>query len=1088
MASDEDLQIYCQPCDKKGTRHPTHGYCTDCKEHLCETCFQAHKINKFTKRHTFLDATSMAKVLQQLSTPTHTGQSDVLTSPCHKHPQEMIKFYCNDHTELLCSVCVTLEHQVTSCKVNYIPDISGDIIDSKEYQVILNAVNTTSDKFQQIFKDVKDMTHKSNSSLKDALIDIKKFRQEINQRLDELERQVEDAAKVIKQENKKHLKAAEEICEDITKSLKKSSDKIKQLNTTKQAEKLFIDLKLAEKTIKDMEEKLQTCHHLISKSTTFNQMMSRHFSCQGEICVMASKDKITCYITGMTLLTPDLLIITDYFNNAVKMVDTSSQSVSDQLQLDAGPQDITRFTSSELAVILPDIQTIQFISISSNKLIKKHTIKVGGECRSISCYQGKLVVSLRSPAKLQILDMNGTILTTIDGKNIFKDPWYITCNRSSIYVSDCDMKTITKLNWQGEVIGSYSGMGYPTGMSLSDDGTVFVCDNGNCVIEEISGNCSTGKVVLQDLKRPWANMAVSGKKASKQFSSSTTSMASDEDLQVYCQPCDEEGTRLPAHGYCTDCKEHLCMTCFKAHKINKFTKKHTLLDATSMPKVLQQPSTSIHTGLSDDLTMPCPKHPKEMIKFYCNDHTEFLCCVCVTLEHQATSCKVNYIPDISGDIIDSKEYQVILNTLNTTSDKFQQILKDVKDMTHKSNSSLKDALVDIKMFRQEINQRLDELERQAEDAAKVIEQENNKHLKAAETTCEEVTKSLKISSDKIKQLNTTKQADKLFIDLKLSQETIKDMDEKLLKLSSFDIKEHNFQSNDVILNLIKTEKSLGTLTQKTLNKECQPVQIKSRQSSYEGKICVKTSKDKNTCWITGMTLLTPDLLIITDCNNNAVKMVDTSSQSVSDQLQLDDRSWDITRVTSTELAVTLPNKQTIQFISISSNKLIKRHTIKVGGECRGIVCYQGNLVVSFCNPTKLQTLDMNDTILTTIDGKNIFKDPWYIICNRSSIYVSDCKKKTVTRLNWQGDVIGSYSGMSYPTGMSLSDDGTVFVCDWERGVIEEISGDCSTGKVMLQNLKRPWAVCLCRETKKLYYSCYTLGEKYGNYLHIYNLA
>jgi hypothetical protein len=533
MASDEDLQIYCQPCDKKGTRHPTHGYCTDCKEHLCETCFKAHKINKSTKRHTFLDATSMPEVLQQLSTPTHTGQSDVLTSTCHKHPQEMIKFYCNDHTELLCSVCATLEHQVTSCKVNYIPDISGDIIDSKEYQVIMNAVNTTSDKFQQIFKDVKNMTYKSNSSLKDALVDIKKFRQEINKRLDELERQVEDAAKVIKQENKKHLKAAEEICEDITKSLKKSSDKIKQLNTTKQAEKLFIDLKLAEETIKVMEEKLKTLssfdikeHNFQSNDLILNllktkkslgaltqkafnkecqpvQIKSRHFSCQGEICVMASIDKITCYITGMTLLTPDLLIITDYFNNAVKMVDTSSQSVSDQQQLDAGPQDITRFTSSELAVILPDIQTIQFISISSNKLIKKHTIKVGGECRSISCYQGKLVVSLRSPAKLQILDMNGTILTTTDGKNIFKDPWYITCNRSSIYVSDCDMKTITKLNWQGEVIGSYSAMGYPTGMSLSDDGTVFVCDNGNCVIEEISGNCSTGKVVLQDLKRPW---------------------------------------------------------------------------------------------------------------------------------------------------------------------------------------------------------------------------------------------------------------------------------------------------------------------------------------------------------------------------------------------------------------------------------------------------------------------------------------------------------------------------------------------------------------------------------------------------------
>jgi hypothetical protein len=162
--------------------------------------------------------------------------------------------------------------------------------------------------------------------------------------------------------------------------------------------------------------------------------------------------------------------------------------------------------------------------------------------------------------------------------------------------------------------------------------------------------------------------------------------------------------------------------------------------------------------------------------------------------------------------------------------------------------------------------------------------------------------------------------------------------------------------------------------------------------------------------------------------------------------------------------------------------------VKVGGYCHGISCYQGKLVVSFYNPT-VQILDMNGTILTTIDGKNIFKYPSFITCNRSSIYVSDWGMKTVTRLNWQGDVIGtcSYSGMSEPKGMSLSDDGTVFVCDNLRNVIEEISGDCSTGKVVLQDRKNPLAVCWCGETKKLYYSCFNLNEKYDNFLYIYKI-
>ncbi|XP_060578593.1 uncharacterized protein LOC132735634 [Ruditapes philippinarum] len=558
-------------------------------------------------------------------------------------------------------------------------------------------------------------------------------------------------------------------------------------------------------------------------------------------------------------------------------------------------------------------------------------------------------------------------------------------------------------------------------------------------------------------------------------------MASDEDLQIYCQPCDEEGPRLPAHGYCTDCKEHLCHTCFTAHKINRLSKLHTLQNATNMPKVLQQPSTSIHTGQSDVLTTSCVKHPQEMIKFYCNDHTEFLCSVCITLEHQVTSCKVNYIPDSSGDIIDSKEYQVILNAVNTTSNKFQQMVEDIKNMTYKSNSSLKDAFVDIKKFRQEINQRLDELERQAEDAAEVIEHYNNKHLKAVEEICEVITKSLKISADKIKQLNTSQQANKLFMELKLAEKTIQNVEGIAQQFLSYDIKEHKFQSSDRILNVFKKKKSLGTL--KTFNKDCQPKQIKSRQSSYEGEICVKTSKYSLDCYITGMTLLTPDLLIITDYRNKAVKMVDTSSKSVYDQLQLDAEPWDITRVTSTELVVSLPDIQTIQFITISSNKLIKKHTVKVDGDCRGISCYQDKLVVAYWNPAKLQILDMNGTILTTIDG--IFSYPSGVISNRSSIYVSDMK--AVTRLNWQGDVIGSYSGVRYPSGMSLSDDGTVFVCDTGRTVIEEISGDCSTGKVVLldqrQRIKSN-AVCWCEKTKKLYYTCHAQD----NFLHMYKLS
>ena len=582
-------------------------------------------------------------------------------------------------------------------------------------------------------------------------------------------------------------------------------------------------------------------------------------------------------------------------------------------------------------------------------------------------------------------------------------------------------------------------------------------------------------------------MADQGNNAHKKLSSST-SMASEEDLQVYCQPCDEEGPRLPAHGYCTDCEEYLCKTCFNVHKKHKLSKHHTLLDAASMPKSLRKPTPSPQIGQTDDLATPCLKHSKEMIKYYCNDHNELLCSVCVTLDHKSTSCKVKYIPDISGDIIDSIEYQVILKAITSLADKYQKILEDVKKLTSTSNISVADVLTDIKKYRKAINQRLDELERQVVNAAKIGRHENSKILKTVETTCEDMTKLLKTTSDTIKQLNTSKQSDKLFMELKLTEKKMREAEDKTVQLTSYDVKEHNFKPNEAILTQLKTEKYFGKLTNKSLIKDTSSQPVQTRQTSYQGKINVKMSKDKYSCYITGMTLLTPDLLIITDQKNRVIKMVDTKRSCVADEYQLNAAPWDITAVTITDLAVTLPDKKAVKFLSISSNKLEEKHTMKVDGECWGISCYHGKLIVSFCRPVAIRIYTNNGTVLREIDGKYMFKYPRYVTGSGSSIYVSDCYINKVIRLNWQGEVIGCYGDSGGPVGIALSDNGTVFVCNKARSAIEEISGNCRTGTTVMMNVTGPLALCWCGDTNKLYYSCDTSDYRFPDFIFIHKLS
>jgi hypothetical protein len=85
-----------------------------------------------------------------------------------------------------------------------------------------------------------------------------------------------------------------------------------------------------------------------------------------------------------------------------------------------------------------------------------------------------MVVSFDIPAKVQILLINGDVLQTVQDYKFFKTPIFITTSDTNIYVSDSGMKTITKLNWQCEVKDKYVCTAGLCGLTMSEDGTMFV--------------------------------------------------------------------------------------------------------------------------------------------------------------------------------------------------------------------------------------------------------------------------------------------------------------------------------------------------------------------------------------------------------------------------------------------------------------------------------------------------------------------------------------------------------------------------------------------------------------------------------------
>jgi tetrahydromethanopterin S-methyltransferase subunit G len=587
-------------------------------------------------------------------------------------------------------------------------------------------------------------------------------------------------------------------------------------------------------------------------------------------------------------------------------------------------------------------------------------------------------------------------------------------------------------------------------------------------------------------------MAVPGKKSSQKLSS-TLSQGGAEDFDIFCEQCDKDDIRLPAFGYCVDCEVHLCQTCFNTHRRPKPLRHHQLLDKDHMPHK-QNHSKSIKSTSgkkNGDLSKPCTKHTKEVIKFYCHDHNTLLCSVCVTLEHPTTSCNVDYIPDISGQILNSTEFKETLKDIDKLTDKCCQIKKDLKQRIAKSTISLKDAIVEMDNFRKEINKRLDELEKEVKDIATTIQHDNNNKLETTETTCDDINKSLQASADTLKHLNTNKKTDQLFTELKIAQQLILHNESITKQLpTTNDVDEYTFESNHTLKKLLQNEKSFGTLIKKELK---QPVELTNKtvvpmKMSTPKNINVKTSSDKYDCGITGITVSSQNQLFVADNKNKSIKMIDINNGAIK-QLQLQLNPWDITMVTRDTLAVTLHCSETIQFISFSSKSLSLKNKLKVGGYCHGISHHQGKLAVTFINPAKLQIMDLKGNIEITVEkdsnGDTIFSSPCYFTTNSHSIYVSDNNKTEIIWFNWQGEMIGRNVDIKNPRGISLLDDGSFFVSDELTNCIYRVSGDCKDRTTVLENVKDPQAVYWCVETSTLYLS--TDSNKERDNIKIYKM-
>jgi hypothetical protein len=538
--------------------------------------------------------------------------------------------------------------------------------------------------------------------------------------------------------------------------------------------------------------------------------------------------------------------------------------------------------------------------------------------------------------------------------------------------------------------------------------------------------------------------------------------------QLYCHPCDQDGLKAPAHGYCQDCQEHLCKTCFEHHTRPKPSRNHILLDKDAMP--LQPITVDINV---DTITDTCTKHRDKQQDLYCNNHEVVVCYVCATLEHK--QCKVDYIPEVSGNLFD--EFINFSTKIEMLIKKYESEIRRAEAATKQLDQSHRNVVEEIKLFRKEINAYLDQMESVMIKEAENLTITAELKLRNVQAVCEEIAEEVKRSQSVLNALNKENKQNKLFIEMKNVRSVMTKLDDKGKRAIGDNRIDDNFKfvRNEKILEQLKIAKNFGT----TLTYET-PSSDKKLEVQYEKSYCM-TLPSEDQCNIFGMAMISDTQMVIADYNNNSIKMIEVVTGALVSKITLSSQPYDVIKLPDNKLAVAIPNERCIQMVSYNNVLLTLDRRIDVGEECKCVAYGQGKLVVGCgCNPGKLVILDTEGNITHVFDAIGLFDSPEKIVISSDEkfMYVSNYKDThaVMCKMDWEGTVVQMYENQKFvfPKAIQEIEDGTLLVYYRESQKIERLSSNFKKCEVVgLENadLYSPNVVTYSDKDHRLFISC-----------------
>ncbi|XP_045173634.1 uncharacterized protein LOC123535147 [Mercenaria mercenaria] len=493
---------------------------------------------------------------------------------------------------------------------------------------------------------------------------------------------------------------------------------------------------------------------------------------------------------------------------------------------------------------------------------------------------------------------------------------------------------------------------------------------------------------------------------------------SDEMFNFKCTACAKRNGNKKAVKYCVECQGYCCQACVDTHEVFPTLVTHTLLDRASF-------KSEFTTDLPEIPTQRCTIHETNLMNMYCENHDVVGCTTCIALEHRVCT-DVRSIQDEIGKLFRQSDFEKVCQNLREKKSGIEKSKEANIALLDELNKSKDEAVKSIKDFRKDLELCLEKMEL---ESIKIVEEEFHRAESILKNQMDklenEVGRLEKAANDVEKSEGNKAQQ---FVSIKAAQKLVAEAEADFNTVDSVVEAKMVFVINQNIRDSLKQQLTFGSVF---------PVTSKQKRTTiYTIKgmreMDIRTQNDTHQGDIHGSCITEDGLLLLADCDNKKLKVVDIVKMSVVDQCNLLGNPFSVCCAKPHEAVVSF-NNNTIQFISLS-NPISPMNQIKLGHSCSGLCSYKDRLYITD-KCISLYIHDMAGTLLQTVSkdnsGNDLFANCQKIAISDTGdkIFVTDSKKGVVT-VDTQGKHIETFSDTGVTNALAVCTDykGNLFVC------------------------------------------------------------